>query len=200
MKKLSFIIATGAIFFCSCGNGGKENKGTDSSAILVNKEAEAVNNQSDTSMAGQKPTVDQKCVDFAVKAGNAGLKEIELGQWAQQYATRQDVKDYGKMMVEDHTKAADELKAIAKTKHIMMPNLVPDGVRSDIDKMKTKNQGKEVDKAFINEMVSDHKDAVDLFSDASKNATDPDLKNFATKTLPALQRHLDAAKALKAKL
>jgi putative membrane protein len=128
------------------------------------------------------------------------MKEIELAKWAQEYGTRQDVKDFAAMMITDHTKAADELKQIAKTKNITLPVMVPDGVRNDIDKMKTKKSGSDLDKSYVKEMVSDHKDAVDLFEDAAKNATDPDLKNFAAKTLPVLQHHYDGIKAIKARM
>lgn len=200
MKKLSFLVITGAILFCSCGNGGNEDKTKDTTAAVSNKEGEATVTQPDTAMKGQQPTVDAKCVEFVNRAINAGLKEVELGKWAKEYGTRSDVKDFGSMMVTDHTAAGEELKKIAVSKHITVPNLVPDAVRNDIDKMKTKKQGPEVDKAYVSEMVSDHKDAVKLFEDASKNATDADLKNFAAKTLPTLQHHLDAIQKIKAKM
>jgi putative membrane protein len=200
MKKLCFIAIAGAFFFCSCNSGTNETKSADSVNAVNNKDAEAMVQQPDTSMKTATPTVDEKSVDFATKAANSGMKEIELGKWAQEYATRQDVKDFGAMMVDDHTKAADELKRIAKTKNITLPVMVPDNVRNSIDKMKTKKAGSDLDKAYVNEMVDDHKDAIKLFEDASKNATDADLKNFAAKTLPVLQHHYDAIKAIKAKM
>jgi putative membrane protein len=200
MKKLSFIAIAGAFFLCSCGNNGNETKNQDTVNLANNKDAEAVINQPDTSMHTAVPTVDEKCVEFATKAANAGMKEIELAKWAQEYGTRQDVKDFAAMMIADHTKAADELKQIAKTKNVSLPVMVPDGVRNDLDKMKTKKSGSDLDKAYVNEMVGDHKDAVKLFEDAAKNATDADLKNFAAKTLPTLQHHYDAIKAIKAKM
>ena len=199
MKKLSFVVLAGAFFFCSCGNDGNDKKNGDT-ANAANKNAEAVINQPDTSLHTATPTVDEKCVEFATKAANAGMKEIELGKWAQEYGTRQDVKDFAGMMINDHTKAADELKQIAKSKNVTLPVMVPDGVRNDLDKMKTKKTGSDLDKAYVNEMVDDHKDAVKLFEDAAKNATDADLKNFAAKTLPVLQHHYDAIKAIKARM
>jgi putative membrane protein len=200
MKKLCFIAVAGAFFLCSCGNSGNDTKNQDTVNLANNKDAEAVVNQPDTSYKTTVPTVDEKCVEFATKAANAGLKEIELAKWAQEYGTRQDVKDFAAMMITEHTKAADELKQIARTKNVTLPVMVPDGVRNDIDKMKTKKSGSDLDKAYVNEMVSDHKDAVKLFEDAAKNATDADLKNFAAKTLPVLQKHYDAIKAIKAKM
>lgn len=201
MKKLCFIAVAGAFFLCSCGNNGNDSKNPDSTNVANNKDAEAMVQQPDTSYkSGGVPTVDEKCVEFATKAANAGMKEIELAKWAQEYGTRQDVKEFAAMMINDHTKAADELKQIAKTKNITLPVMVPDGVRDHIDKMKTKKAGSDLDKAYVSEMVDDHKDAVKLFEDAAKDATDADLKNFAAKTLLVLQHHYDAIKAIKAKM
>jgi len=195
MKTLSCMVLAGALVFSSCGNGGNETATSDS---IANKEGQATVTQPDTSMRPLTPTVDQKSVDFAVTAANAGMKEIELSQWEQNYGTRQDAKDFAAMMITDHTQAADNLKKIAADKHITLPNLVPDSDRNDIDKLKTKKQGKEVDKAYVDEMVSDHRKAVKLFEDAAKDVTDPDLRNFAAQTLPVLQKHQDHIKKIKA--
>ncbi len=199
MKKLSCIaLLAGTIFFCSCGNGANEKKDTDT--IASSKDGEVMVSQPDTSVKAGVPTVDEKCIEFATKAANAGMKEIELAQWQQSYGTRQDVKDFAATMIADHTKASDELKTIAVSKNVVLPVSLPESERDDINKMKMKKQGKEIDKAYVDEMVKDHKDAVKLFEDAAKNATDADLKNFAAKTLPALQHHYDMIKAIKAKM
>lgn len=195
MKTLSCMVLAGALVFTSCGNGGNETATSDS---ITNKEGQATVTQPDTSMRPLTPTVDQKSVDFAVTAANAGMKEIELSQWEQNYGTRQDAKDFAAMMITDHTQAADNLKKIAADKHIVLPNLVPDSDRNTIDKLKTKKQGKEIDKAYVDEMVSDHRKAVKLFEDAAKDITDPDLRNFAAQTLPVLQKHQDTIKKIRA--
>lgn len=195
MKTLSCMVLAGALVFTSCGNGGNETATSDS---ITNKEGQATVTQPDTSMRPLTPTVDQKSVDFAVTAANAGMKEIELSQWEQNYGTRQDAKDFAAMMITDHTQAADNLKKIAADKHIILPNLVPDSDRNTIDKLKTKKQGKEIDKAYVDEMVSDHRKAVKLFEDAAKDITDPDLRNFAAQTLPVLQKHQDTIKKIRA--
>lgn len=195
MKTLSCMVLAGALVFTSCGNGGNETATSDS---ITNKEGQVTVAQPDTSMRPLTPTVDQKSVDFAVTAANAGMKEIELSQWEQNYGTRQDAKDFAAMMITDHTQAADNLKKIAADKHIVLPNLVPDSDRNTIDKLKTKKQGKEIDKAYVDEMVSDHRKAVKLFEDAAKDITDPDLRNFAAQTLPVLQKHQDTIKKIRA--
>ncbi len=99
------------------------------------------------------------------------------------------------MMVNDHTKAGDELAALAKTKNISLP-LAPDAdAKKAADDLAAKS-GKDFDKAYINAMLDGHKKAVKLFEDASQNCKDPDLKAFATKTLPTLKMHLDSVQAI----
>ncbi len=200
MKKLSFIVLTGAILFCSCGNGENDNKNGDTSVLVSNKDGEVMVQQPDTSAKSANPTVDDKAAEFVKDAAHAGMKEVELGKWAQEYGTRKEVKDFAAMMVADHTAAGEELRKIAGTKNVVAPVMVPDNVRDNIDKMKTKKQGTEVDKAYVNEMVDDHRKAVDMFEDAAKDLTDADLRNFASKTLPALRKHYDMIKAIKDKM
>jgi len=60
----------------------------------------------------------------------------------------------------------------------------------------SKLTGSVFDKAYAKQMVSDHNKAVSLFEKESTKGTDPDLKDFATKTLPTLQEHLQMAKSL----
>jgi putative membrane protein len=103
------------------------------------------------------------------------------------------------MMVTDHSKAGDELAAIAKTKNIPLPT----GPDADQQKMAADlgaKSGKDFDKAYVDGMVDGHEKAVKLFTDASQNCKDADLKAFATKTLPTLKMHLDSIKAIKASM
>jgi len=139
--------------------------------------------------------VNDDVADFAMKAANAGMTEITLGKMAEQKATAKDIKDYGAMIVKDHTAAADELKGIAKEKNITLPAVPGDNMQKHIDDL-SKETGKDFDKDYINQMISDHKDAVDLFKDASLNSKDAAMKDFAAKTLPTLQKHLDKAQEI----
>lgn len=139
--------------------------------------------------------VNDDVADFAVKAANAGMTEIALGKMAVQKATAKDVKDYGAMLVKDHTAAAAELKSMAASKNITLPAVPADDMQKHIDAL-SKESGKDFDKDYINQMISDHKDVVDLFKDASLNSKDAEMKAFAAKTLPTLQMHLDKAQEI----
>lgn len=100
------------------------------------------------------------------------------------------------MMITDHTKAANKLMALATAKNITLPTAPSADHQKAIDDI-SKKTGADFDKAFVDQMVTDHKGAVSLFSGESKNAVDTDLKAFAASTLPTLQGHLDAINAIK---
>jgi len=123
------------------------------------------------------------------------MMEVQLGKLAQEKAQSKSVKDFGTMMVEDHTKANDELKTLAAQKNITLPATLSDKNQKHVDDLNSKT-GKDFDKAYMDLMVDDHKEDVDKFKDASQNVPDSTIKGFAAKTLPVLQKHLDAAQAI----
>lgn len=174
------LVALLAWTFQACGGG----TGTQQDAV---DSAQDVN---DTSAA-----VDQESSDFAVKAASGGMMEVQLGDAAQQQAAGSRVKEFGNMMVRDHSKANDELKTLAVSKNITLPDSVGDDHKQHIDDMK-KKKGADFDKAYIDMMVDDHKEDVDMFEKAANNLKDADLKAFAARTLPTLRAHLDSAKAI----
>ena len=131
--------------------------------------------------------------DFMMKAAQGGLAEVDMGYMASSKATNPDVKKFGDRMVTDHSKANDELKQLAATKGVTLPTAVSDEEKKDMDAMSAKS-GKDFDKGYIDDMVQDHEKDVAEFEKASKEAKDADLKAWAAKTLPTLQKHLEMAK------
>lgn len=198
MKTLSFIVLAGALLFCSCNTSSTDVKISDS-AKINNKEAEATINAPDTTMGNGMSKMDSKSEAFAMKAAKGGMMEVELGRWAREHAISQAVKDFGAMMVADHTKANDALKSICTSKNMSMPGMSDGDEKKHMDAMMAK-KGKDFDKAYVDMMVDDHKMDVAEFEDASKNLADAELKNFAATTLPVLQKHYAAIKAIKAKM
>ncbi|KAA2238665.1 DUF4142 domain-containing protein [Chitinophaga agrisoli] len=164
----------------SCGGGTTTHNDSVDSAQTVNETTAPVDNESS---------------DFAVKAADAGMTEVKLGELAQQNASSQRVKDFGSMMVRDHSKANDELKGIASNKSITLPDSVSAEHMRHMDDL-SKKKGKDFDKDYIDMMVDGHQDVADMFDKASNNLKDPDLKGFATNTLPVIRAHLDSAKAI----
>jgi putative membrane protein len=134
---------------------------------------------------------------FARKAWVGNTCEVELGKAAQSQAASQEVKDFGAMMVSDHGKANDELEAIAKKQDIKLPSALPEKKKADIDKL-SKLQGKEFDKAYVKDMVQDHKKDLAEFRKAAANLADPELKQYAEKTAGVIAGHLQKIEAIQA--
>jgi putative membrane protein len=134
----------------------------------------------------------EKDAKFLVDAASINLEEIQLSQLAQSKAMGTDVKDLAKMMMNDHTKSFDELKALAAKKMITLPtSLTADGEKG-YNKLMEKS-GNDFDKKYCEMMVDGHKGAIKEFEKASNNALDMDIRDWATKTLPTLRGHLDHA-------
>jgi|SRR6478672_6987041 putative membrane protein len=130
--------------------------------------------------------------DFVQKAAQGGVSEVEMGKLAQQKAENQQVKDFGARMVQDHTKANDELKKIASAKSVNIPDQPDKQAQKEMDKLQ-KLSGAQFDREYMTHMVSDHKKDVSEFQKAAKSAKDSEVKNFAATTLPTLQEHLKMA-------
>ena len=137
--------------------------------------------------------------EFMMKAAIGGMAEVMMGQMASAKATDAGVKAFGNRMVTDHSKANDELKALAAQKGMSLPTDVDAEHKDKSDKMSQKS-GKDFDKAYMDDMVKDHEKDVAEFQKASQSAADADLKAWAAKTLPTLQDHLKMAKETQSKV
>jgi len=131
---------------------------------------------------------------FVKKAAAGGMAEVELGRLAQQNGRSAEVKSFGQRMVDDHSKANDQLKSIAQSKNITLPTTLNAKDRALRDRL-AKLQGDQFDKAYMQAMVRDHKKDVNEFRRESTAAKDPDVKQFAATTLPTLEEHLKLAES-----
>jgi putative membrane protein len=136
---------------------------------------------------------------FAMDAAKGGLMEVELGKVAADHATNPDVKQFGQRMVTDHTKANEELKAIASQKGMTLPNTLDAWAKAKIDRM-AKMSGAAFDKAYMDDMVKDHQKDVAEFRKEASGGKDAEIKGFAGKTLPTLEEHLKMAREAHAKV
>jgi putative membrane protein len=181
---------------CGDGNTGTD-KTTDSSTVNQDHttNADTATQSTTTSSNIDATPLDEKTGKWATEAAGGGMMEVTLGQTAQQQAASQRVKDFGSMMVRDHTKANDELKSIAAAKNFTLPAMLPEKHQKHVDDL-SKKQGNDFDKAYMKMMVDDHEEDVKKFEKAASDATDPAIKDFAARTLPTLRAHLDSAKAI----
>jgi len=126
---------------------------------------------------------------FFKHAAEGGIAEVEAGQLAQDKGGSQAVKDFGAMMVKDHSAANDKLKAVAAAENITLPT------SSSVSQMASKAKlevltGDTFDKSYIKGQVKAHEQTVALFKKEIASGTDAQAKAFATDTLPTLRAHL----------
>jgi putative membrane protein len=191
MKKLSYLIAGALVAYSlqGCSGNTKTTQSTDS--ISTKDSTTKITATADSAK------IDSGDVKFADNAAAGGMAEIALSKLAEQKSSNTAVKNFAAMMVKDHGAAGDSLMAIAKKKNIILPVAMDSDHQKKYDDM-SKLTGADFDKDYINTMVDDHTGALKLMTDASANCKDADLKNFAAKTAPVVQIHLDAIKKIKA--
>ncbi|HEY2721822.1 MAG TPA: DUF4142 domain-containing protein [Chitinophagaceae bacterium] len=201
MKKILFILFIAPLAF-ACNNSSSDSvEKADSTNNVKADSSSTSTSTTDTSsnkMTGSMP-VDKSTANFMVKVADVGMTEVKLGQMAQDKGMNQGVKDFGAMMVRDHTNAGDELKKLAGNKNVTLPAMIGADHQKKIDDL-AKKSGKDFDKAYISAMVSGHEATVDDFKKASGDTKDPDVKTWIDRTLPTLQMHLDSAKAIQKRI
>lgn len=221
MKKLSFGILILSVFMVSCNsndtsktNTSSDSTTTSSSSLGISKDSlksdtgsvrsnSSMNNGSgattNTSSTSSATPVDAKTIEFVNKAASGGMMEVQLGQLAKQKAVSPRVKDFGSMMNTDHTNAINELKNLASAKNLPLPASLSAADQKHVDAM-GKMTGKSFDKMYMDMMVNDHKKDIAEFKKASNDLKDADIKSFAGKTLPVLEKHMDSATAIHRKM
>ncbi len=132
---------------------------------------------------------------FAMKAAQGGMAEVQLGQLATQKATSPEVKAFGQKMVDDHTKANDQLKSVASQESMTLPTAL-NGKDSALYTKLQNESGSKFDQDYAKAMVKDHQEDVKEFQKESTSGKDPQIKSFASQTLPILQMHLQDAQKL----
>jgi len=200
MKKISLILfALPFAFACNNSSNDSVNKADSANNAKMDTSSTSTT-MADTSSSSNKMagtvSVDKSTSEFMTKVADVGMTEVKLGQMAQDKAMNQRVKDFGAMMVKDHTAAGDELKSLAQQKNVTLPATVSNDHQKKIDDL-NKKSGKDFDKAYIDAMVDGHQSTVNDFEKASKNTKDADVKAWVDKTLPTLRMHLDSARAVK---
>jgi len=136
---------------------------------------------------------------FAREAAMGGMEEVELGKIAVQNSSNDQVKQFGQRMIDDHSKAGDELKGIASKKNITLPSELDAKHKGAVNKY-SNMKGADFDRAYMKDMVKDHETDVAEFQKEANGGSDKDIQGFASHTLPTLQDHLrmarDTAKAV----
>ena len=135
----------------------------------------------------------------ASRIAQADLAEVQAGKLGASKASSDEVKKFAQHMVDDHGKHLEELRTMAKSKNMKLPN-APDKKHQDAMKKLESAKGPDFDRQFMTMMVKDHQDALKLVQGTAKNAKDAELKADAEKTSKVIQEHLDEAKKIAASL
>ena len=135
--------------------------------------------------------------DFVKEVAISDMFEIQSSQLAQDKGNAPE-KSFASQMITDHTKTSTELKGLVSSGKVQaeLPSALDSSHQSKLDKLKSAS-GKDFSSDYDSDQVSAHKDAVSLFQRYAKGGDNADLKDWAGKTLPALQHHLEMAQGLK---
>lgn len=182
------ILMTGGLMFAQAPAAGAGND-TNSAATTSHDTAKP------TAAKASKKMDDT----FVKKAAEGGLAEVEFGKLATDKASAPEVKSFGQRMVDDHTKANDQLKSVAGQENIPLPTDLNDKDRAEKDRL-SKLSGAAFDRAYMSHMVVDHNKDVAAFQKEANMGQDSAIKNFAQQTLPTLQEHLKQAKETRMKV
>lgn len=174
-----------------CGNTPKDST---AKADSINQ----TNDSADARHPGVPATeVSGDDAKFAVAAANGGMAEVELGKLAQDKGASVQVRDFGAMMVKDHSAINDEMKGLAESKHLVLP----DSLNNEEKKLKADlmtKKGADFDKAYIDAMIEDHEQDIKDFERAAKVVKYPEMQAFIKKNLPVLKMHLAEIQKVKA--
>jgi putative membrane protein len=138
--------------------------------------------------------------DFANNVAVANKFEIDTSQLALKYGQGDDVKKFAQQMVDDHTKAGSAFKAALAAANVTPPKDALDLThKAKYEKLNLFTTQKGFDASYVSTQLDAHKDAVKLFQDYAQNGSPGPVKDFAAKTLPTLQHHLEMVTGLNGK-
>jgi putative membrane protein len=193
--KQSLLILT-VLGLMSLGCNSNKAATSDKESSTNQPPAGAASSATASSSSSTSANADQ---DFIANAAKGNRAEVTLGKMVASKTKDPSVRQFAQQMVKDHTTALNELTQLAQSKNITLPEGLPDDATALQSKLSSAS-GKALDKDYMDSMVDDHKKDVSEFQDASQNAKDPDVKQWAAKTLPTLQAHLQKAEQIDAKV
>lgn len=136
---------------------------------------------------------------FLSDAAASGMAEVRLGNLALTRSQNEEIKQFAQQMILDHTKTNIELTQLATKKSIQIPTELDSKHKSLADRI-SRLSGAEFDREYVKAMVEDHEKNVKAFQMQAEGGTDAEIKDFAAKTLPSLQMHLEMIRGIEGKM
>lgn len=189
LASLIFVVAAG-LTACNEGENTTQATNVSDSTVNLNTTPDPLNGTTNTGapLNAQDST-------FVMTAAAGGMMEVEAGNAAQQNAQHERVKNYGAMMVQDHSKANQELMSLASSRGMTVPTTLPADKQTALQNLQSKN-GRAFDTQYMSMMVEDHQKTIADFEKQANSGSDAELKSWAANKLPALRMHLDSARAI----
>lgn len=187
MKIRVLLASTAALALAACGDANDQ-------AAQQNAESDlpAATDTAAPALDAGLPTTAQ---EFAAMQASSDAYEIEAGRLAQENATNQAVKDFGAMMVKDHTTSTAELETAAgQAEGVTVQKQMNAQHQSNLDALR--NAGANFDRTYMDQQVRAHEQALAMLQNYARQGDSQPLKDFATKTASVVQGHLEQARQL----
>ena len=136
---------------------------------------------------------------FMMEAEKANVDERAVGRLALQKSQNSEVRDYAQDLVDDHSKALENLVKLMQKQGVNQPSTLKESESQPVSKLQNLS-GAEFDREFLSIMVKDHEKAIQKFQNEANTGQDKDVKDYASDMESTLQKHLDRAKELQSKL
>lgn len=195
---LAIMFGAGSVYAQS-STSSSTGSGTTSSGTSSQSGAPASSSGSNTAAgtgASAKNAVSRSDASLMRDLAQANISEIEAGKLAQSKTKNDQVKQFAQKMVDDHTKANQELQQLAQQKGVKLPT-EPDMKHKASMKLLSALDGDKFDKRYMSQGgLSDHRNTHKLLTRVQDRATDPDLKSLAAKLMPIVDQHLTMAQGI----
>ncbi|BAY18232.1 outer membrane protein [Anabaenopsis circularis NIES-21] len=186
------LVAIALSLVTGCTTTPQQNQNTSEAPSGTTQPVQLTESPSPTAAPNNLSSSDRQ---FINEAAQGGLAEVQLGQLASQRAANNAVKQFGLRMVKDHTQVNTQLKQLAARKGVKLPTTL-NGENQQLQQRLSKLSGANFDREYMTHMVQDHQKDVSAFQTEAQQGQDPDVKAFASQTLPTLEEHLQQARSI----
>ncbi len=203
MKKFLFanvILGVSALGLIGCApastNTNKAVLNTNTNTVVTNSNINTtINSNMSSNMNKSVSSSDQEFMD---KALQGGMKEVQMSGVATTKAQNEEVKAFAQKMINDHSRANNELRDLAKQIGATPIGGTNSEQQKELGEL-SKLSDAAFDKEYVKKMVADHEKDVAEFQKQANGGTDANLKKFAAETLPTLKMHLEMIKDIQGK-
>lgn len=197
MSKLAIAFATATAMIAPHW-GAKVGLDTTAHAAMIVAQAQQSQSQSpaQSQAQGQQQTrLSQQDQEFARKAAVGNIFEVETARIAVEKSDSEQVQDFARRMIEDHSTAQDQLVTLARQEDFTPPVELDQEHQQKLQKLRNAS-GEEFNRQYIEGQITAHRQTIDLFNTEVEQGKNPQLQDFARETLPILRTHLDMATSI----